>query len=308
MRFVPGCLALLLASAMAAFTVSAAESTDVWEEAEHHYADNNGTKIHYATLGEGDPVLFVHGFPDFWYSWRHQMATLAPHFKTAAMDTRGYNLSDKPEGVDNYQMVNLLADIAAVIDDLGVEKVNLVGHDWGGAIAWQFAMAHPDKVERLIILNLTHPKGYSSVVANATADQKANVEYARNFASSEPTGDPVPDRILAMGEMSGDPMVAKRYREAFGQSYWDGMMNYYRANYGGVADRDPTTIPDITAPVLQFHGLKDTAVDKDGLKGTWDWITEDYTLVTVPSSGHWVQLEAADMVSETMKWWLLARQ
>lgn len=294
---------------LATLSVSANDMNagDVWASAQHHYADNNGTRIHYATLGEGDPVLFVHGFPDFWYSWRHQMATLAPHFKTVAMDTRAYNLSDKPEGVDHYRMENLLADINAIIDDLGVSRVNLVGHDWGGAIAWQFAMAHPDRVERLIILNLTHPRGYAAVVANPTAEQKANVEYARNFASSEAKGEPVPERIMTMGEMSGDPAVAKRYRQAFGLSYWDGMMNYYRANYRGLSDRDPASVADIACPVLQFHGLKDTAVDKDGLRDTWNWVTEDYTLVTVPSAGHWVQWEAAALVSDTMKWWLLAR-
>ena len=281
---------------------------DVWQAAEHHYANNQGTKIHYATLGDGEPVLFVHGFPDFWYSWRHQMATLAPHFRTVAMDTRGYNLSDKPEGIESYKIEALLADINAVIDDLGVDKVNLVGHDWGGAIAWQFALEHPTRVERLVILNLTHPNGYSAVVANPTPEQKANVEYARNFAASEATGAPVPEQVLAMGEQTGDAEVAKRYREAFGQSYWDGMMNYYRANYGLVADSDPRTVPDITSPVLQFHGLQDTAVDKDGLRDTWNWITEDYTLVTVPDAGHWVQTEAAPLVSDTMKWWLLARQ
>jgi pimeloyl-ACP methyl ester carboxylesterase len=288
--------------------MGSADTVDVWDEVTHHYADNDGTKIHYVTLGAGEPVVFVHGFPDFWYSWRHQMATLAPHFKTVAIDMRGYNLSDQPEGVESYRMELLLADIGAVIKDLGVEKVNLVGHDWGGAIAWQFTMANQDMVERLIILNLTHPKGYSAVVANPTPEQKANVQYARNFASSEPKGDPVPDGILAMGERTGDPLVGERYRAAFTQSYWDGMMNYYRANYGGVADRDPSTIPDITSPVLQFHGLMDTAVDKDGLKDTWNWITRDYTLVTVPDAGHFVQWDAADLVSETMQWWLLARQ
>jgi pimeloyl-ACP methyl ester carboxylesterase len=222
-------LLLLLASVFP--SIGLAEESDIWDQVAHHYADSDGTRIHYVTAGEGEPVLFVHGFPDFWYSWRNQMAELAPHFKVVAIDTRGYNLSDKPEGVENYAMPLLLADIRAVIEDLGVEKINLVGHDWGGAIAWQFTLANQELVERLIILNLTHPKGYAAVVANPTSAQAANVEYAKNFASSEAKGDPVPDRLLAMGESSGDPLVAARYRAAFEQSYWDGMMNYYRANY-----------------------------------------------------------------------------
>ncbi len=282
-------------------------ANDVWDSAQHHFADNNGTKIHYATLGEGDPVLFVHGFPDFWFSWRNQMAVLAADFKAVAMDTRGYNLSDKPEGIDAYQMEHLLADIKAVIDDLGVARVTLVGHDWGGAICWRFAMSYAENVEQLVIMNLTHPNGYAAVVANPSAEQKSNVEYARNFAASEPDGEPVPDRVLALGELSGDADVARRYREAHAQSYWDGMMNYYRANYGGLVDRDSETVPDIACPVLQFHGLKDTAVDKDGLRDTWNWVSKDYTLVTVPDAGHFVQWEAAPLVSETMRWWLLAR-
>ncbi len=286
--------------------VSTGSAADVWDDVEHHYADNNGVKIHYTTLGEGEPVVFVHGFPDFWYSWRAQMRALAPHFKTVAIDTRGYNLSDQPDGVDSYHMDHLHGDIRAVIRDLGVDRVRLVGHDWGGAIAWQFTMAHQNSVEKLVVLNLTHPKGYAAVVANPTPEQAANVQYARNFAASEPTGEPVPERLLAMGESSGDPLVAGRYREAFSRSSWDGMMSYYRANYGDLADRDPSTIPDITCPVLQFHGLKDTAVDKDGLRDTWNWIAADYTLVTVPDAGHFVHWEAADRVSETIRWWLLA--
>lgn len=279
---------------------------DVWDRVEHCYADNDGTGIHYVILGEGEPVVFVHGFPDFWYSWRHQMAALAPCFKVIAIDMRAYNLSDKPEGIENYEMKHLLNDIRAVIKDSGEEKVTLVGHDWGGAISWHFAMRYQQQVERLIIMNLTHPKGYASVVANPTPEQKANVQYARDFASSTPRGNPVPERILA--REVDNALVGKRYREAFSRSYWDGMMNYYRANYADmIADIDPNTIPDITCPVLQFHGLKDTAVDKDGLNGTWNWITQDYTLVTTPAAGHFVQWEAQNLVSQTMKSWLLAR-
>jgi pimeloyl-ACP methyl ester carboxylesterase len=281
---------------------------DVWDSVEHHYADNKGTKLHYVTLGEGEPIVFVHGFPDFWYSWRHQMAALAPAFKVIAIDMRAYNLSDKPEGVDSYQMQFLLDDIRAVIRAVGEEKVTVVGHDWGGAISWHFAMAHQQQVERLIILNLTHPRGYAEVVANPTDEQKANFQYAYDIASSTPRGQPVPDNVLTLGERSGDAAVGERYREALSQSYWDGMTNYYRSNYREkISDIDPNVIPDITCPVLQFHGLRDDAVDKDGLRNTWNWIASDYTLVTTPAAGHFIHWEAKELVSETMSSWLLAR-
>jgi epoxide hydrolase 4 len=289
-----------------AVPAGAADTVGVWDEVEHHFAQNQGVKIHYVTLGKGPTVLFVHGFPDFWYSWRDQMAALAGDFRTAALDLRGYNQSDQPTGVEKYRLPLILDDVAAVVRDLGVEKVTLVGHDWGGAIAWRFAMAHPESVERLVILNLTHPRGYAAVVANPTEAQRANTEYARRFATSQPDGSPVPDRILAMGDRFG-PEVGARYREAFGRSSYDGMLNYYRANYGQASGAG-VEMPQLPMPVLQFHGLKDTAVDKDGLKNTWDWIDADYTLVTIPGSGHWVQSEASELVSATMKAWLSQRR
>ena len=290
---------------LVAVATQAADTEDVWDRVEHQWVENGDVKIHYVTLGEGKPILFIHGFPDIWYSWRHQMDYLSSDYKTAAMDLRGYNQSDKPEGVENYAMPKILGDVMAVVDDLG-DKITLVGHDWGGAIAWRFAMAHPERIERLVILNLTHPKGYAAVVANPTPEQARNVEYARNFSSSKPDGSPVPERILGIGERQGE-LVGKHYREALSRSYFDGMLNYYRANYGNVADGTGGEIPNLPMPVLQFHGLKDTAVDKDGLKNTWDWIDADYTLVTVPSAGHFVQWEAAELVSETMGAWLKVR-
>jgi pimeloyl-ACP methyl ester carboxylesterase len=116
----------------------------------------------------------------------------------------------------------------------------------------------------------------------------------------------VPDRILAMGERFG-PVIGARYREAFGRSSFDGMVNYYRANYGSVVG-GASELPDLAMPVLQFHGLEDTAVDKHGLENTWDWIAADYTLVTIPGTGHWVQSEASELVSATMKSWLIQRR
>src|ERR1700740_3605456 len=114
---------------------------DVFDRVKHGYAvSEGGVKIHYASLGEGPLVVMIHGFPDFWYSWRHQMNALADRFQVVAIDQRGYNLSDKPKGVDNYDVRLLVGDVAAVVRHLGRDKATIVGHDWGGVVAWPVAL------------------------------------------------------------------------------------------------------------------------------------------------------------------------
>jgi epoxide hydrolase 4 len=298
-------------SAQAAVVANAPQSasTDVFDRVEHHQTDSEGISIHYVTLGKGPVVLFVHGFPDFWYTWREQMAALSTDFKTVAMDTRANNLSGKPDGVDNYTMPHLLADVEAVIRDLGVDSVTLVGHDWGGAISWQFAMRYPQRVNKLVILNLTHPNGYGAVRRNASAEQKANTQYITDFQTPGFENRLTPQVLTGISARTASEEVRMRYLDAFSRSSVKGMLDYYRAAFAGGlnAPADGQELPRLTMPVLQFHGLKDKAVDKDGLRDTWNWIDADYTLVTIPGSDHWVQREAADMVSNTMRWWLKSR-
>src|ERR1700688_4148502 len=129
-----------------------APAADIDTRVEHGYADSNGVKIHYASLGKGPLIVMVHGFPDFWYTWRDQMEALAPSYRVAALDLRGYNLSDKPKGVENYAMPLLVGDVAAVIKDAGASSAIVIGHDWGGIISWTFAMMHPEMTDKLIIL------------------------------------------------------------------------------------------------------------------------------------------------------------
>ncbi|MHC4404192.1 MAG: alpha/beta fold hydrolase [Planctomycetota bacterium] len=283
--------------------------TNVFDRVEHHQTDSDGVSIHYVTLGDGPVVLFVHGFPDFWYSWREQMAALSGDFKTVAMDTRANNKSGKPDGVENYTMPHLMSDVEAVIKDLGVDSVTLVGHDWGGAISWQFAMRYPQRVNKLVICNLTHPKGYMTVRRNATPEQKANTQYIMDFQAPGFEDRLTPEILAGISAGNVSSEVRERYVHAFSQSSVKGLLDYYRAAYSGLnsAPGDSEEFPKLSMPVLQFHGLKDKAVDKDGLRDTWNWINEDYTLVTIPSSDHWVQREAADLVNETMLWWLKSR-
>ena len=287
---------------------------DLFDRVKHGYATSEGgVRIHYASLGEGPLVVMIHGFPDFWYSWRHQMNALSKKFQVVAIDQRGYNLSDKPKGVESYDMRLLVGDVAAVIRQLGRDKATIVGHDWGGVVAWQFAMNLPQMTENLVILNLPHPNGLFREL-RTNKEQIANSEYARNFQAKSP-GDPTVffGRPMTAENMSGwvtDPAARKRYIEAFQRSDFEAMLNYYKRNYPSAAGAELAALPElpkVTVPVLMFHGLGDRALHSDGLSGTWNWLEKDLTLVTVPGAGHFVQQDAAELVTSTMEWWLAMR-
>lgn len=277
------------------------------DRVEHHNVDSGGVNIHYVTVGEGPILLFVHGFPDFWYVWHNQMEALSDSYQCVAMDTRASNKSGRPKGVENYDMKYLLADIDAIIEDLGADELTLVAHDWGGIIAWYYTMngQYKSKVRRLVMMNLTHPRGFSRTLANATPEQRRNTEYARNFQQpgSEDIFEPRREAMAGRYADQGERVLAFA-KQAYQRADFEGMLNFYRANYFKEPYVELTDLPMVECPVLQFHGLRDRAVDKDGLSKTWDWIAEDYTLLTFPGVGHTVQREAAEKVTETMRWWL----
>jgi pimeloyl-ACP methyl ester carboxylesterase len=286
----------------------------VFDRVTHGHADSGGVRIHYASLGRGPLVVMLHGFPDFWYTWRHQMDALAGDFQVVAVDLRGYNLSDKPAGVESYDLALLEADVAAVIRATGAARATVVGHDWGGAVAWRFAMNRPEMTENLVILNLPHPRGLLRELAS-NPDQQRDSAYARTFQEKGP-GDP---DVLFGGPMTAerlagwvrDPAAQARYREAFGRSDFGAMLNYYKRNYPRIAPGSPASppeLPPVKAPVLMFHGLQDRALHAEALAGTWNWLEQDLTLVTIPGAGHFVQQDAAELVSRTMRWWLLDRR
>lgn len=297
---------------MVFFLAASVANADVWEDVEHGYADNDGVKIHYASLGAGPLVVMIHGFPDFWYSWRNQMEELSEDFQVVAIDQRGYNRSDAPEGDSNYAMRNLIADVASVIKHLGKDSATIVGHDWGGSVAWQFAFALPQMVDNLIILNLPHPNGMARELAN-NSEQQQNSNYARVFIEGSPSdpdiffGGPMTPQTLS-GWVT-DSAARQRYVEAFSRSDFDAMLAYYKQNYprGSTNSRPPPTAPQLDVPLLVFHGLDDTALHSDGLNNTWDWNDSGTTVVAVPGAGHFVQQDAAETVTKTMRWWLLSQ-
>ncbi len=314
--------AIALALGLAALLVSQASAQQPGSEpapaaasllpgASDGYVDSAGVKIHYVSLGRNqDPLMvLIHGFPDFWYSWRAQMPELSKHFHVVAIDQRGYNLSGQPEGVENYTTDKLVGDVVAVVKHFGVEKAVIVGHDWGGLVAWTFAMTHPEMTDRLIVLNLPHPRGLLRELAINQQQQK-NSQYARNFQKPDAA------QHVSVEFLTGwvkDPEARKVYLAAFRRSSLEGMLNYYKANYPRIPEKAASAkeaapaIPDFPAvkcPVLLIHGLKDQALLPGALNDTWNWIDNDLTLVTIKSASHFVQQDAAEQVTKIIAGWL----
>jgi pimeloyl-ACP methyl ester carboxylesterase len=279
--------------------------------AEEGFVDSGGIKIHYVSLGRAeDPLMvMIHGFPDFWYSWRAQMPALSKRFHVVAIDQRGYNLSGQPEGVANYTIDKLVGDLVAVVEHFTKGKAVIVGHDWGGMVAWTFAMTHPELTDRLIVLNLPHPRGLLRELATNPQQQK-NSQYARNFQQPDAAKKISADFLVMWVK---DPAAREVYRAALKRSSMEGMLNYYKANYPRIPDATkpgagPTpperTFPPVKCSVLLIHGLKDPALLAGALNDTWNWIEGDLTLVTIPGASHFVQQDAADLVTRTMVSWL----
>jgi len=268
---------------------------------EHGYAKSGDTRIHYVTAGKGPLLIMIHGFPDYWYTWRNQIPELAKTFQVVAYDQRGYNLSDQPAGVENYAMPKLVNDVKALIEHFGHEDAVVMGHDWGGAVAWSFAMTYPNMVDRLVILNLPHMNGLRRELANNAEQQKASA-YARHFQTPDAAS-----QLTAKGLAFWvkDPEARKKYVKAFERSSFEGMLNFYKANY----PRPPYTaqadaMPKVKCPVLMIHGLGDTALLPAALNDTWLWLDNDLTLVTIPNVDHFVQHGAAKKVTHRVKTWL----
>jgi pimeloyl-ACP methyl ester carboxylesterase len=261
--------------------------------------------------GQGPLVVMLHGFPDYWATWKPLMRALDGRYRVVALDLRGYNLSDKPQGEAAYAMAYLIGDVAAVIRAEGRTSAVVVGHDWGAAIAWQVAINRPDLVDKLVILSVPHPAGFLREMA-ANPDQQKNSQYARNFQQ------PGFEKNLTAEGLAGwvkDPAEKPGYIEAFRRSDFGAMLNYYRANYprgtGEAAAAQAQAVqafPKIKAPVLVIHGMQDAALNAAGHNGTWDHVEGDTTILMIPNAGHFVQHDAEALVDRTISDWLEQRR
>lgn len=274
----------------------------------------------------GDPaapaMIFLHGFPESHRTWRHQLAAFAPNHFVVAPDQRGYARSDKPEGVDAYTPDRIVGDLIALADTLGIDRFTLVGHDWGGAIAWMAALRHPDRVQRLVILNAPHPQVFQRSLYDDPG-QRAASQYITRFRDTAIdqglTGAGL-ERFFATGfaqlvtrAIAGEDKAA--YLDEWSQpGAMTAMLNWYRASPIVVPAPDETRdrpawldapFPPVVQPTLVIWGMGDKAllpVQKDALPP----LVPDLTVVEV-DAGHFVPWEAPDAVNAAIREWLAAR-
>ncbi len=251
-------------------------------------------------------MLFLHGFPEFWYSWRYQLAEFSQDYTCVALDLRGYNESDKPEGVDAYRMEELVEDVKGVIHNLGYDRCILVGHDWGGAIAWNVAYTYPAMLEALIVLNLPHPAQFAAGLR--TPQQLLRSWYIGFFQIPF-----LPELLIQAGDywlieqaFKGMAIRPEAFTEADIRQYkaaaakpgaLTAMINYYRALLS--SNFMDHTWPVLEVPTLMIWGEEDTALGKELTIGTEDYV-RDFHLRYIPNCSHWVQQEQPEQVNSYM--------
>ncbi|MHA1728180.1 MAG: alpha/beta fold hydrolase [Promethearchaeota archaeon] len=283
------------------------------------FDDVNNIQLHYVTCGEGSKVIvFLHGFPQIWYMWRDQLMDLGKNYTAVAPDMRGYNLSSKPKEIEEYRIDILVEDIRAFIEDhLKAKKVILVGHDWGGVVAYPFAYRHPELLEKLIIVNAPHPNVFAKLLAK-NKDQQSSSQYVLWFRK-EGTEDMLLANecaalmnIIKTPEMDFNEDDRTIYIEGFSQpGAIRGGLNYYRA--GGlkppkegeniselsIAEGD-TQIMRIKVPTLVIWGEKDTALTVHNLEGL-DEFVPDLTIKRIPEGSHWVVNEQPKKINKIIR-------
>lgn len=274
-----------------------------------NYIQLDKVKLHYIEEGSGDKViLLLHGWPEFWYSWRFQIPALVEAgFRVIAPDLRGFNLSDKPKALEAYSLENVGKDIVQFIEKLGVEKAHIVGHDWGGALAWHLGLHYPEKVEKLAVLNSPYPAiFYKHLRSNPS--QLFKSWYMLFFQIPV-----LPEFLLklnlsfffkkalrgwAYNKSAFPNEVIANYVEAYAQKRaMKSSINYYRAGLRFSSAKKEKG-RKIQSPTLLIWGENDKALGKDLTIGTENYINNAFELKFIPQCSHWVQQDAPDLVNK----------
>ena len=297
-----------------------AKSTEKTYNFRDEYAEVNNVRLHYVSSGEGTMIMFLHGFPEFWAEWENQLLEFGRDHLAVAVDLRGYNLSSKPDGIENYSVKHIAKDLKALAEHLGQNRFILVAHDWGGGVAWYFANRYPDLLDKLVIINSPHPAVFARELLNNPAQRKAS-QYMLFFRTPEAEEVLSKDNYsylfdaLTKGKSKRKMSESERtrYIEAWSQpGALTGGLNYYR-----VSPVYPPTSPDdenrlkaivnidrsvfkVTVPTLVIWGELDTALTTGNLKGLEDYVS-NLTIERIPDGSHWVINEQPERVNSLMR-------
>jgi epoxide hydrolase 4 len=289
-------------------------------EVTHHYAELPGSTIHYVSRGEGKPILFLHGFPQFWYLWRRQLADLGQDYAVYAADMRGYNLSSKPEEPEAYRMRHLLTDIVGLVEELGLAPLTLVGHDWGGIVSWAFALKRSDMLERLVIIDGPPPFTW-----NRDLRESPKQRHAVNYMVELSKPSPGPEEMLAANDYAvvdeimlriggRDAKLSEAERKVYHDAWSQpgalrGGLNYYRAARmgeqvaaGGVPEQYDEKIrsQQVRVPTLVIWGENDAALLPTLTRGLSEWVPT-LRVELIHGAGHWVPYERPDEVNALIR-------
>jgi epoxide hydrolase 4 len=255
----------------------------------------------------GPPVVLLHGFPEFWYGWRHQIGPLVgAGFNVVALDQRGYNTSDKPPHVRDYNLDLLAADVASVITALGVDRAAVVGHDWGGIVAWWLAVTNPERVSRLVILNAPHPTVMRGALRTDPLQMLRSwyaflmlVPRLTEWSSRRRNWHSLVRALRKSsrpGTFTDEDLI--RYREAWSQSgAFTAMVNWYRA----AMRSPPAARPDVRVhvPTSVLWGARDKFIRRKYAEKSVQ-MCDDGRLEIFEDASHWIQHEEAERVNEEL--------
>lgn len=281
---------------------------------QHRHVHANGIRFHYVEAGRGFPVIFLHGFPELWYSWRYQLPALAAAgLRAIAPDLRGYGDTDKPPRIEDYDIHHLVGDVVGLMDALDIEKAALVGHDWGGIIVWMVAVMHPQRVERLVSLNVPYrgrpgfpPTARLREMVESGAQQLNYVLVFQEPGRAEGIfAQDLPGRLRRLYEgVAGRPDFLSDedfqvFLQAFQEGGLTGPLNYYRN-----IDRNWETTQhlheqQVTCPALVVMTDKDPVLRPEMAEGMERWVPA-LRLEMLRDCGHWTQQERPEDVNRLL--------
>ncbi len=272
------------------------------------FVDSSGVRIHVVEDGpeDGVPVLFLHGFPECWWSWRHQMAACAgAGYRAVAMDLRGFGESDRPDDVAAYALGNSFGDVTAVVDTLG-GRVHLVSHDWGGALGWAYTALMPDAIATSVVMNSPHPNGFAGRLSHLPQMQMSWYMFFFQFEG-------VAEEVMSRNDFElfrtwwYDTATVKlpaedveRYVELFKRpGALTAAVNWYRANLppSSYLNEQRLELPAITCPAMLLWGLDDAYLTWELGRRAGEFCTGPFVLHALPDTGHWIQQERPDEVN-----------